>query len=188
MLEILPDAVGRALRSARPGLAQLTYNDASLCSVTETIRMRSSAFADGGRLPVRYTADGGKLSPPLAWEGIPVQSCALVLLVEDADSPTPQPLVHSIVWDLPPRNGELLEGALNDASERTAVGLNSLLSRSYLAPDPPRAHGVHRYAFQLFASDHPLVFEVPPGRSRLLELLRGHVIAKGCLIGTYERV
>jgi Raf kinase inhibitor-like YbhB/YbcL family protein len=188
MLEKLPTAVGRALRSTRPGLGQLVFNDASLGAVTETIRMSSSAFGDGSRLPTMYTADGEKLSPPLAWEGVPEHAASLVLLVEDADSPTPHPLVHAIVWDLPPRDGELPEGALSADSELAGKGLNSLMQRSYLPPDPPRAHGVHHYAFELLACDCALEFDSAPGRTRLLEALNGHVIAKGCLVGTYERV
>jgi len=188
MLEKLPTAVGRALRNTRPGLAQLVFNDAGLGEVTATIRMSSRAFADGGKLPTIYTADGEKLSPPLAWEGVPAAACSLVLLVEDADSPTPSPLVHAIVWDLAPRDGELVEGALSSDSQPSGIGLNSFMQRGYLPPDPPRAHGVHHYAFQLLACDCPLDFDSAPGRTRLLEALRGHVIAKGCLVGTYERL
>jgi Raf kinase inhibitor-like YbhB/YbcL family protein len=188
MLEKLPTAVGRALRNTRPGLAQLVYNDASLGDSIETIRMSSSAFGDGGKLPTSYTADGEKVSPPLAWEGVPAAACSLVLLVEDADSPTPHPLVHAIVWDLAPRDGELAVGALGSDSQASGAGLNSLMQRNYLPPDPPREHGVHHYAFQLLACDSALDFDSAPGRTRLLEALRGHVIAKGCLVGTYERV
>lgn len=50
-----------------------------------------------------------------------------------------------------------------------------------------RAHGEHRYVFQIFALDVVARFESPPGRSQLLDKIRGHVIAKGLLIGTYER-
>ena len=107
-----------------------------------------------------------------------------------ADSPTPKPLVHALVWDLPGSDASLPEGALPTAAAsapRDALGRNSLLSSSYLPPDPPRGHGPHRYVFQVFALDATLRFESAPGRAELLERIRGHVVAKGLLIGTYER-
>ena len=67
------------------------------------------------------------------------------------------------------------------------MGRNSMLQRGYLPPDPPRGHGEHRYAFQLFALDVDSD-DSTLGRSSLLELLRGHVLAKGCLTGTYARL
>jgi Raf kinase inhibitor-like YbhB/YbcL family protein len=138
---------------------------------------------------VRYTADGEKLSPPLEWSGIPAGTAALVLLVEDADSPTPQPLVHAIVLDLPPSETRLAEGALPGPAggAARAMGRNSYFMARYLPPDPPPGHGAHRYAFQLFALDAAPTFKAPPGRRELVDAIRGHVLAKGSLIGTYER-
>ncbi|MEO7338654.1 MAG: YbhB/YbcL family Raf kinase inhibitor-like protein, partial [Caldimonas sp.] len=55
-------------------------------------------------------------------------------------------------------------------------------------PDPPPGHGVHHYAFQVFALDASAPpFSDTPGRDEVLEALRDHAIASGCLIGTYER-
>jgi hypothetical protein len=146
---------------------------------------------------VRFTADGAGLWPPLDWSGVPADAEAVVILVEDADSPTPQPLVHAIVWDLPGNDGSLAEGALPSASGGSlaatrnaagdSMGRNSYLSARYLPPDPPPAHGLHRYVFQVFALDRVLRFDAPPGRSALLNAIRDHVIAKGMLIGSYQR-
>ena len=77
-----------------------------------------------------------------------------MLIVEDADAPTPQPLVHAIVVELPAEDGALAEGAIDSedhAGARLQTGRNSYLQASWLPPDPPPGHGVHRYAFQLFA-------------------------------------
>ena len=78
----------------------------------------------------------------------------MVLIVEDADAPLPQPLVHAIVVDLKPGDGALAERALESpdhAGTGCRTGRNSYLQTSWLPPDPPPGHGVHRYAFQLFA-------------------------------------
>jgi len=190
MLEKLPAGIGRALRSIRPGLENLVTHDEAFSAAPDVIMMTSPAFPPDGVIPVRYTEDGEKLSPPLEWVGVPPEAEALVLLVEDADSPTFKPLVHAILGELPPIDGGVPEGALpssGSGEERFGMGRNSFMGQCWLPPDPPRGHGQHRYAFQLFALDEAPVFNRAPGRSGLVAALRGHVIAKGLLIGTYGR-
>lgn len=190
MLQHLPKAIGQALRKRRPGLAKLAVNRPDIADMPPSIEVTSPAFNDGGTLPVACTADGDGHSPPLQWRGVPAGATHVVLMVEDADSPTAQPLVHAIVSARGHRDGELAEGALppprqNGSSLR--MGRNSYLRPAWLPPDPPPGHGPHRYAFEVFALDAaPDVFGAP-GRSHILEIMRGHVLAKGCLIGTYER-
>jgi Raf kinase inhibitor-like YbhB/YbcL family protein len=190
MLEKMPATIGRALKGVRSGMETLVSQDDAFASVPDVIAVTSPAFRPGGEIPSRYTEDGEKLSPPLEWIGVPAEAKALVLLVEDADSPTFKPLVHAIVGELPPADGGLGEGALptpGTGEERFGMGRNSYLHTSWLAPDPPRGHGPHRYAFELFALDEVPEFDRAPGRSALLAALRGRVIAKGMLIGTYSR-
>lgn len=191
MLQILPSRLGRALRGVRADEVQLVFHDSSLRAVPADIHVSSSGFPDHGPLPKQYTADGQRLSPPLSWSGIPPEAVSLILLVEDADSPTPQPLVHAIVWGLAAENGGLAAGALPHSGERlpagTSMGRNSLLTVGYLSPDPPSGHGTHRYAFQVFALDSRPRYETAPGRHKVMEWLRGHAIAKGMLVGLYER-
>ena len=77
--------------------------DERFAHVPEGMSVKSSAFDKGRPIPSRYTEDGERLSPPLAWAEQPSHTVALVLLIEDADSPTPHPLVHTIAWNLPAR-------------------------------------------------------------------------------------
>lgn len=190
MLEKVPSVIGRLLRRARPGSEELAYNDAAFADAPCSIEVTSAAFADDGPLPLSCTDDGDKLSPPLAWSGVPAEAEAVVLLVEDADSPTPSPLVHAILWDLPGEDGALNSGDLDSpcsVGEGHQLGRNSFKKVEYLPPDPPRGHGVHRYCFQVFALDQRLDFDTPPDRRQLIDAMSGHVIAKGCLVGTYQR-
>jgi Phosphatidylethanolamine-binding protein len=90
-----------------------------------------------------------------------------------------RPLVHSIV-----PSGELEEGEL---SNHVQTGRNSYLRHGYLPPDPPRGHGVHRYAFQVFAFKEAPVDPTKMSRRTLMAWMKDKVLAKGCLIGTYER-
>ena len=192
MLENVPAAVGHALSSIRPGLGKLAYAREDLAA-PETLSITSDAFAHEGSIPPRHTEDGAKVSPPLRFAGLPAGTQSLVLIVEDADSPTPAPLCHALVWNIPAEdNTGFHEAALDvDAMPTTragaSLGKNSFMKTGWLPPDPPTGHGPHRYAFQLYALDTVPALEDGAGRSALVSALAGHVLAKGLLIGTYER-
>jgi Raf kinase inhibitor-like YbhB/YbcL family protein len=190
MLEKRPDVVGAALRGQRAGLDQTAFVRVPLRAGQGVIQVTSLAFMDHAPLPPRFTADGEGHSPPLQWSGVPPGTASLLLIVEDADSPTPHPLVHAIAYDIPPQEVYLPEGALNgeDLPDPTLkLGRNSYLRSAWIPPDPPPAHGVHRYAFQLFALGPGAQWSGTPGRDAVLETLQQHALASGCLIGTYQR-
>ena len=189
MLEHIPAWLGKAMSGLRAGSDKLTI--AQLGGQFGTLDLTSPAFAHGARLPERFTADGPGVSPPLTWGSPPSGTAALVLIVEDADAPAPQPLVHAIVWHLPADAGRLAEGAIVADGAGDAhgdVGRNSYLREGWLPPDPPSGHGVHAYAFQLFAVG-PGAGDPgdTPGRAAVVEAIAGHVLAAGLLIGTYSR-
>lgn len=203
MLEKLPEALGHALRHRRAGLDKIAAHRLPPREGDGVIQLASLAFEDHGAIPARYTADGEGLSPPLHWSAVPPGARSLLLIVEDADSPTPQPLVHAIVADLPPAEGSLAEGDMDAPEEVEAgsaadatgapaanahAGRNSLLRAGWLPPDPPPGHGPHRYVFQLFAlAEPPEPLSEHPGRDEVLMALADAAIANGLLVGTYQR-
>ncbi|MCS4508797.1 YbhB/YbcL family Raf kinase inhibitor-like protein [Xylophilus ampelinus] len=201
MLEKLPDALGHALRNQRAGLDEIAFNRIDLRTGTAAITVSSLAFADHAPIPALYTADGEGRSPPLQWSGVPAGAASVVLLVEDADAPTPRPLVHAIVVDLPAGpEGTLPESALASPAQDDStlpaagrVGRNSYLQAAWLPPDPPPGHGVHRYAFQVFAlaaadpEDDTALLDETPGREAVLDAIDARAVASGLLIGTYTR-
>lgn len=191
MLEKLPGVVGHVLRDRRAGLEKLVFNRCGLRTGHGTLGLGSLAFADHAPIPARYTADGEGVSPPLHWQDVPANAASLLLIVEDADAPTGEPLVHAIVVDLPAGDSKLAEGALKSAGhegdEEVHEGRNSYLRTGWLPPDPPPGHGQHRYAFQLFALAPGEPFTGTPGRDAVLQAVQERGIASGLLVGTYER-
>lgn len=189
MLEHVPHWLGAALKGVRAGADKLAIVQPGLGTFA-ALELRSPAFANGARLPERFTADGAGVSPPLFWTGVPEGTDSLVLLVEDPDAPTPSPLVHAIIWGMPGEDGQLSEGAIvadGAGGEGGDVGRNSFRREGWLPPDPPPGHGEHRYAFQLFAlgpSDDP---GETPKRSNAVAVMQGRVLAAGLLTGTYSR-
>lgn len=190
MPEPLSEDVGRAMKGVRADADETIFDAPDFASAPVTIQVTSAAFEDGGTLPIRFTADGAGVSPPLAWTRVPADTGALVLLIEDADSPTPKPLVHTIAWNLPGQDGGLPEGGLpskTSQGEDLAMGRNSFFKAQYLAPGPPRGHGPHRYYIQLFAVREPLGLQGEPELHTVVDAMTGGVTARGLLIGIYER-
>ena len=190
VLEKLPDSVGHALINQRAGMENVLYNELFRQRNTARMDLTSKAFVFNGRIPVRFTADGDGVSPPLSWESAPRDAESLALIVEDADSPTPHPLVHAIVVGLPPGSGSLEEAALNSTHPADAgveIGRNSFFRQAWLPPDPPHAHGEHRYVFQIYALRAGAPFSDVPGRREFIAAILERAVAVGCLIGTYGR-
>jgi len=191
MLEHVPAWLGKLLVGLRAGAEKLAIARPELGGAFPALTLTSPAFADGARLPERFTADGDGVSPPLTWGAPPEGTAMLALLVEDADAPSPKPLVHAVVWRLPADAGRLAEGAIvadGDGDAARDIGRNSFFGEGWLAPDPPTGHGAHRYCFQLFALDAGAGDPgATPGRSQLIEAMAGHVLAAGLLVGTYGR-
>ena len=121
---------------------------------------------------------------------MPAGAAEVVVLIEDADSPTPAPLVHTILLGLPGRDGAIAEGEMKSPGGEGRphrLGQNSFLKAEYLPPDPPTGHGPHRYAVQVFALDAPLALGRRAGPRRRRRGHDGPCRRQGLLIGTYER-
>lgn len=191
MLEHLPHWLGSALSSVRAGgersaVASLRPGECA------QIALGSTAFANGARIPSRFTADGEGVSPPLHWGSLPENTRSLALLVEDVDSPSINPFVHAVAWNLNLEAQGLAEGAIGregdtSGEKRPDIGRNSYLKRQWLPLDPPPGHGEHQYVFQLFALSSAPDLERSAGRSALLEELEGRLLGVGILVGTYSR-
>ncbi len=191
MLELVPRWLGQALRGLRAGADKLCIAQVEMDPGVASIELSSPAFANGGRLPPRFTADGDGVSPPLVWGKLPEGTQSLALIVEDPDAPAPAPFVHAIVWGIGPDERHLAEGAISadGAAELNGsdVGRNSYFLEGWLPPDPPPGHGEHRYAFQLFALAAAPDPGENPRRSALVRAMAGNVLAAGILTGTYSR-
>jgi Raf kinase inhibitor-like YbhB/YbcL family protein len=179
--------IGRALSGVHAGDEKMTIHQQGTGG---TLTLTSPAFTDGGRIPDRHTPQGENLSPPLSWTGVPAGAKELVLIVEDPDAPFPSPFVHWILHRLPPTLTSLppglpttpqlpqLGGAVQGKTDAKTVG--------FYGPQPPLGHGVHHYHFQLFALDITLLKGPEATVADLSAMMKGHVLADGEVVGTYE--
>jgi Raf kinase inhibitor-like YbhB/YbcL family protein len=189
MLEHVPHWLGNAMRGMRAGADRLCV--VQLGGDFAHIELSSPAFADGGRLPERFTADGHGVSPPLVWGPVPEGTESLALIVEDPDAPSREPFVHAIVWGIAADAHRLAEGEIrpDGAAEDGGkdVGRNSYFREGWLPPDPPTGHGDHGYVFQLFALAGADAPGGDPGRPALMKAIAGRVLGAGVLTGVYSR-
>jgi Raf kinase inhibitor-like YbhB/YbcL family protein len=191
MLEHVPQWLGALLRNVRAGHSKLVIVSRDLDVGPGSLELSSPAFANGARLPERFTADGEGVSPPLVWRDPPEGTTSFALIVEDPDAPTPNPLVHAVVWNIPADTRRLAEGAIvrdgDGRADGSDVGRSSFFTEGWLPPDPPTGHGSHDYVFQLFALRTTPALDPNPGRDDLVEALRDNVLAAGLSVGTYSR-
>ena len=174
--------VGRAISAMRAGVEKIASRKLAT-EQNRTLVVTSEDFAAGSALPRSATKDGEGIPPIIAWSGTPEGTRSIVLICEDPDAPLPEPFAHWLVYDIPPTATMHDETTRNTSRE----GKNSNLKQGFAAVAPPRGHGSHAYHFQVFALDMELPINPGAGRYELLESMRGHVLAWGEVIGTYDR-
>ena len=146
------------------------------------LAVTSPAFTANGDIPSEYTCEGANGSPELAWSAAPASTKAFALIVDDPDAPDPakpqRTWVHWVVPSLPAAAHSLAKGATPPA------GKNDWGKSEYGGPCPPI--GRHRYFFKLYALDADVG---KPGmtKAELEAAMKGHVVAEGELVGTYQK-
>jgi Raf kinase inhibitor-like YbhB/YbcL family protein len=159
-----------------------------LCPMTLTLT--SPAFAANGSIAAKYTCEGADVSPPLEWSGAPSGTKSFALIVDDPDAPDPakpqRVYVHWVVYNIPASATELSEnGAKSWLPSAAAQGSNDWGKQTYGGPCPPI--GRHRYFFKLYALDTELNGLNNPTKAQLEKAMKGHIVGKAELIGTYQK-
>jgi Raf kinase inhibitor-like YbhB/YbcL family protein len=154
-------------------------------------KMSSPEFERLGMMPVRYSALGANISPPLRWSGAPRDTVELALICEDPDAPMPRPFVHWILYGLPATVSALPAGLPPHEDFELPVlgrqGKNSLQQIGYTGPNPPFWHGIHHYVFRLFALNKPIELWPGAGREDFYKAIENAVIAESRIVGLFEK-
>jgi phosphatidylethanolamine-binding protein (PEBP) family uncharacterized protein len=179
-------AIGRLLRPVRASPARSPLAGAGF-DAPDTIVVTSPAFADGGAIPRRHAGKGvgQDVSPEMRWLGVPPGTAALLLLLDDVDVPLRTPLIHSVAILEPDTEG-LDEGEFRTGATGVRVVPTMLSKHGYSGPRPIAGHGPHHYRFHVLA----LARRVPEDATTVKAVLAaasGHVLARGTLMGTYDR-
>jgi Raf kinase inhibitor-like YbhB/YbcL family protein len=143
------------------------------------IHVSSPAFANGSRIPTKYTCSGENISPPLSWTGLPTATRAVAVLMVDPDAPG-GPFTHWALADISPATRGLQMGHVPSGA---VAGRNGFGKNGYGGPCPPVGRP-HHYVIELMALPRRSV--VSPGFASG-ELTGQRPLAAGVLRATYSR-
>jgi len=153
----------------------------------DSIRLTSPAFANNAPIPEEYSFNQENYSPPLAWAQVPAGTKELALLAADPDATTPEPLVHWLVYKIPPTMTGLPARVARapDLVGGLRQGTNSFGTVGYAGPALARHAGTHHYRFTLYALSQKLDLDGTATAAEFRSALGNHVLATGTLIGTF---
>ena len=148
---------------------------------------RAEPFAQGARIPVRFTADGADASPALAWGAPPQGAKAFALIVDDPDAPMGT-WVHWVLYDLPATERGLAEQQPKSQTLPSGArqGSNSWGRLGWNGPSPPPGKA-HRYFFKLYALAAPTGLQPGATKAQLEKAMAGKVLGEGQWMGSYGR-
>jgi Raf kinase inhibitor-like YbhB/YbcL family protein len=155
------------------------------------MKLTSTAFPDGGKIPLKYVmpgAGGQNISLPLSWGEVPPGTQSLALSVVDPH-PVARNWVHWLVINLPAGVTALEEGASRKKMPAGAVELKSSFGDlGYGGPQPPKGTGDHPYVVTIYAL-RVAKLELGPNTdlTRFNAALEGKVLATAIITGYFGR-
>jgi Raf kinase inhibitor-like YbhB/YbcL family protein len=148
-------------------------------SKKKTLTLTSTAFQNGGTIPVEFTCKGDGTSPALSWKNVPSGTKQFALIMEDPDTAIGT-FVHWVVAEMAAKTRSIPE---NTEPADAFGGVNGAGRPGWIPPCPPS--GVHRYIFTLYALSRKL--SLPPGATAatLRGAMKGKVLSRAQLLGRY---
>ncbi len=145
------------------------------------MKITSTAFNDGGKIPDKYTKfTGENRNPPLHIEDLPQNTQSLALIVEDPDA-SGGLFNHWLLYNVDPRTQDIRE---NTVPVSATEGRNDFGAVEYDGPKPPA--GEHRYFFKAFALDTVLPLRRGVLRADLEREMQPHIVASAQMMGKYS--
>lgn len=157
------------------------------------LTLTTSAFADGGEIPAKFTqSDPSPISPKLEWTNVPPDTVSFALIFHDPDVAVQKKtddVLHWLIFNIPgtarslpeavPANAKLDDGTVQAKNLRGGVG--------YMGPGAPAAGPHHHYTWELFALDTKLDLGADATRADVLKAMDGHILGKGIVMGRFHR-
>ena len=152
----------------------------------EVMKLTSTSF-QGNQIPAQFTCNGMGISPQLTWNAPPAGTASFALIVTDPDAPG-RTFLHWVLYDLPAGTRALPEGlpTHGQLADGSRQGRNDFGNIGYGGPCPP-GHAPHHYVFTLYALDAKLNLPVGATRAQVEAAMQGHILARGELVGLFQR-
>jgi Raf kinase inhibitor-like YbhB/YbcL family protein len=149
------------------------------------LAVTSTAFVDGGAIPIDDTCKGANTSPVLAWTGAPSDTKSFAVVLTDLSIN----LVHWVIYDIPATATGLPAAVENVYAPGAVAGAHQTVSVhapvvGYYGPCPPV---MHTYQFAVYALD---VAPLPGAtattmRPEAIAAIQAHRLGGGTLTGTF---
>jgi Raf kinase inhibitor-like YbhB/YbcL family protein len=168
----------------------------------QTLLLNTTAWPDGGMIPLRYTQAGGEISPGIQWSGAPQGTASYVLTFQDADTVVANStdgLLHWMVWNIPGTATNLAQGQADGFELENGIRQISVSGSRYRGPGAPAAGPLHHYILEVYALDTTIDVKVPPQgpqdpnpnvqaiRTSIMQAMVGHIRGKGSYVGLFHR-
>jgi Raf kinase inhibitor-like YbhB/YbcL family protein len=157
--------------------------------------LTTTAWTDGGQVPLTHTQAGEEVSPPLSWSNAPEGTTSFVLIVHDVDAATGRgtdDMLHWMLWNIPGTATALPEAMPHGSQLPDGTRQISVSGPYYRGPGAPASGPAHHYLWELYALDATIdvaAVGASPAETRaaVLSAMAGHVRGKAVLVGLFKR-
>lgn len=162
------------------------------------LNVTSSAWPDGGEVPMKYAGRGGNTSPAFEFNWMqgttsampPANLASYALIMHDIENAPRggQPdTLHWMIWDVPGTATGLKEGLpMGDLPDGTKQSTTNVGRGGYFGPGAG-AGPFHHYVFEFYALDTKLNLPATATRTEVLNAMEGHVIGKSAFVGRFHQ-
>lgn len=168
----------------------------------QNMTLITTAWPDGGMIPLRYTQAGPELSPAIQWNGAPQGTVSFVLIFHDADTVVNNSTdgnLHWLLWNIPGTATGVAQGRPDGFELEDGTRQISASGSRYRGPGAPAAGPIHHYVMELYALDMMLDIKVNPQgpqdpnpnvqamRTSIMQAMVGHIRGKAAYVGLFHR-
>jgi Raf kinase inhibitor-like YbhB/YbcL family protein len=168
----------------------------------QNMTLTTTAWADGGMIPLRYTQAGPELSPAVQWSTAPAGTASFVLVFHDTDTlvnNSTDDLLHWMLWNIPGTATSVAQGRPDGFELADGTRQISVSGSRYRGPGASATGPVHHYVMELYALDTMLDIKVnaqgpqepnpniPAIRASIVQAMAGHIRGKAAYFGLFRR-
>jgi Raf kinase inhibitor-like YbhB/YbcL family protein len=171
-------------------------------SAFQNMTLTTTAWPDGGMIPLRYTQAGPELSPAIQWSAAPAGTVSFVLVFHDADTlvnNSTDDLLHWMLWNIPGTATAVAQGRPDGFELEDGTRQISVSGSRYRGPGASATGPMHHYVMELYALDTMLDIKVNPQgpqeanpnvqaiRTSIVQAMVGHIRGKAAYFGLFRR-
>jgi Raf kinase inhibitor-like YbhB/YbcL family protein len=168
----------------------------------QTMTLTSTAWPDGGLIPLKYTQAGPEVSPGIQWSGAPLSTVSYVVTFVDADTVVNGSVdgtLQWMLWNIPGKSTAIAQGVPDGFELPDGTRQISVSGSRYRGPGAAAAGPLHHYILEIYALDTLVDVKVPPQgpqdanpnaqviRLSVLRAMEGHIRGKAAYVGLFHR-